>query len=162
MLLLVLQSIAIYALSRILWKALERWFNPSVLDNLRGPAPSSFLTGMSAPPVAWARVDILQAVWSSFMTKTRDGHFIEIFLQNACHFFLVLDWSCLSSYSWRRYEDKGLIWGAYNLVLHEVSSLSVHISQEDQIYTFDPKAMHHIFVKALHFANSIPIITDCL
>ncbi|KAF5319267.1 hypothetical protein D9619_008300 [Psilocybe cf. subviscida] len=42
---LVLQLIAIYALSKFLRRVVQKRFNPSVLDNLRGPAPSSFLTG---------------------------------------------------------------------------------------------------------------------
>lgn len=46
MLTFVLQLFATYVFSRILWRALQKRINPTVLDNLPGPDPSSFLTGL--------------------------------------------------------------------------------------------------------------------
>ncbi|KAF5316745.1 hypothetical protein D9619_006488 [Psilocybe cf. subviscida] len=106
MLSLVLQLIAIYALSKILWRAVQKRFNPSVLDNLRGPAPSSFLTG------------------------------------------------CME-----QLHDKNTGWAYHREIAAKFGGVMKikGLFGEDQICTFDPKAMHHIFVKDQNIYEEHPL-----
>ncbi|KJA27942.1 hypothetical protein HYPSUDRAFT_34176 [Hypholoma sublateritium FD-334 SS-4] len=90
-----IQALGLLGISWILWKLLRHWVLPSPLDNIPGPPPEAFLTGV----------------------------YSKLFSNNA--------------------------W-AYHKTIHSTygNTMLIHgMLGEKELYTYDPKALHHIFVK---------------
>ncbi|KAF5316334.1 hypothetical protein D9619_006490 [Psilocybe cf. subviscida] len=98
MFLFLLQAFAVYAVSRTLWRVFRKQFFPSVLENIPGPKPSSFLLGSM----------------QEFMDKR----------------------------AWKYHSDLAQTYGG----VMRIKALF----GEDQLYVYDPKALHNIFLKDQH------------
>lgn len=146
-----IQALFLSTLSWVAWKFFQRFFGKTTLDNIPGPPSQSFWKGKKI--FLFLQLFRLYSVGAFSEVFNVDAWTFRRQMAETCmmwfhHYLLYPTYIWLYNRWWCR-QIQSRIWSMFKILLLCLLPWPSTSPQENQLYIFDPKALHHIIVKVI-------------